>query len=269
MALLLPGADSGGGAPAPDTPLTILGGASFLKSWRMADAGTFEDDAGATPAADDGDPVGQWQDQSGNGNHYSQATGAAKPSLQLAEQNSLPCVRFDGLGTYLQRAIHLSGSSGFMFAVLRMTSHVSGETVFSFGDNGGTARYLQFGYGATATDRARIIQRNNDTTDNIDGDSVLNTAATYIIVAYSDGSAWKMLVNGAAQTFTINGGANNGDWAADTDSLDVASIGALGRSSVMNFWHGDVMEMGEGDGTITDQQAADLSANLNEKWAVY
>ena len=40
----------------------------------------FQDAAGTTPVTADGDPVGKMLDQSGNGNHASQSTSAARPT---------------------------------------------------------------------------------------------------------------------------------------------------------------------------------------------
>lgn len=63
--------------------------------WLKADAGTFQTDGGSAAEAD-GDPVGLWQDQSGNGDHATQGTAAARGTLKLAIQNGLPVVRLDG-----------------------------------------------------------------------------------------------------------------------------------------------------------------------------
>jgi hypothetical protein len=51
----------------------------------------FQDSAGTTPVTAVGDPVGLWQDKSGNGNHVSQATSGKRPIL-----------RNDGVSNYLE-----------------------------------------------------------------------------------------------------------------------------------------------------------------------
>lgn len=65
----------------------------------------WEDSAGITPAADDADVVGRWDDLSGNDHHLSQGTTANKPTLRLAVQNNLPIVRNDIISDFLQTAI--------------------------------------------------------------------------------------------------------------------------------------------------------------------
>lgn len=58
----------------------------------------------------DSDPVGAWNDESGQGNHLAQATAGAKPTYKTAVQNGLPAVRFDGVDDYLSRATLTGGA---------------------------------------------------------------------------------------------------------------------------------------------------------------
>ncbi|HAO46726.1 MAG TPA: LamG domain-containing protein [Ferruginibacter sp.] len=60
--------------------------------WLKADAGVYNN-AGTTLAAN-GQTVQQWNDQSGNNNHASQATAALKPTFVTNVLNGLPVVRF-------------------------------------------------------------------------------------------------------------------------------------------------------------------------------
>lgn len=80
-----------GAAAGGFDPNTIAG----LKLWLKADAGTFQTSGGSAATAD-ADPIGQWQDQSGQGNHVAQTTAGKRPQLKLAIQNGLPIVRWDG-----------------------------------------------------------------------------------------------------------------------------------------------------------------------------
>lgn len=65
-----------------------------LELWLKGDAGVFEDDA-ATDPAENGDGVAVWQDQSGNGNHATQTTGANRPTLDTTGVNGIPAIDFD------------------------------------------------------------------------------------------------------------------------------------------------------------------------------
>lgn len=68
--------------------------------WLKADAGTNQTASG-TAATADADPVGEWQDQGGNGNHLAQATASKRGTLKLNIQNGRPVIRFDGTDDFL------------------------------------------------------------------------------------------------------------------------------------------------------------------------
>lgn len=92
----------GGGSPPPFDPLDLS-----PAGWYKADVGLFQERTGAaatTPALLLSDPVGTWQDQSGNNRHLTAATDAARGSVQLGLQNGLPGVRFDGTDDALLNA---------------------------------------------------------------------------------------------------------------------------------------------------------------------
>lgn len=64
-----------------------------LELWLRGDLGTFQDVAMTIPAVLNGDPIGGWQDQSGSGNHATQAALGQQPNLQLAVVNGMSVVR--------------------------------------------------------------------------------------------------------------------------------------------------------------------------------
>lgn len=88
-----------------------------LALWLKADAGAFQSAGGA--AAGNGDVVGEWQDQSGNGAHVVQATAANKPLLVTNVQNGLPVVRFDGADDFFSLAAALSGNAHSIFVAFK------------------------------------------------------------------------------------------------------------------------------------------------------
>lgn len=76
--------------------------------WLKADAGLYQERTGAsatTPASSDADPVGTWQDQSGNAKHLTAPSDATRPALKLAiAPTGLPVVRADGVDDILSVA---------------------------------------------------------------------------------------------------------------------------------------------------------------------
>ena len=85
-----------------------------------ADAATITEVSGA---------VSEWSDKSGNGLHVSQGTASARPVRQVAEQNGLDVLRFDGSNDRLTRfsASHLGRNVGQLL-VLGVRRHASVPT---------------------------------------------------------------------------------------------------------------------------------------------
>lgn len=68
-------------------------GLAGLQGWFRADAGVYAD-AGSTPAGN-GDPVQEWQDQSGQGNDATEATAGDRPVFRTSQVNGYPAVDFN------------------------------------------------------------------------------------------------------------------------------------------------------------------------------
>ncbi len=108
------------------TTVNVPGGAqkapnevSGLQGWWKADAGVYSD-AGSTPA-NDNDTVQQWNDQSGNGRHFSQATATNRPTYRTAIVNGKPVIRFDGVDNFMATAAtmtnFMTSTAGTIFVV--------------------------------------------------------------------------------------------------------------------------------------------------------
>lgn len=82
--------------PDPDAAITALFANSEKGFWYdPSDLSTlFQDSAGTTPVTAAGQPVGRMLDKSGNGLHMTQATEAARPTLQVS--NGLYYLDFGG-----------------------------------------------------------------------------------------------------------------------------------------------------------------------------
>lgn len=85
-------------ASAPSGP-TLPSDVQGLYVW--ADAGTnVFTDAGTTPAAD-GETVAQWNDNTANGWHFTQASASSKPVLVVAALNGRNVISFDATNDHL------------------------------------------------------------------------------------------------------------------------------------------------------------------------
>ncbi len=102
------------------------GGQSFLPNqvagmvgWWKADGTLWQDSARTTPAVADADPVGAWDDASGNGRHLLQATAGKRLALKLGIVNGKPILRSDGVDDFLQLAFTLAQPFTLFGAVKR------------------------------------------------------------------------------------------------------------------------------------------------------
>jgi hypothetical protein len=108
-----------------------------LVLWLKADAGSYKD-AGSTLCAD-GDTCQQWNDQSGNGWNFSQATSGNRPTYKAGILNGLPVLRFDHSSSNSMASLasitHGIGTGDFWFAAVHSPRTVitGYSTVFSIG----------------------------------------------------------------------------------------------------------------------------------------
>lgn len=109
------------------TPTDIPG----LKIWLKADA---------IGGLSNGDPVGTWADQSGNGNDFTQATGGLQPLWETNQLNGLPIVRFDGIDDVLHTTAPTGDGAWTCFLVIKSVDN-SAEYIFEVGD--GTHAIIQ------------------------------------------------------------------------------------------------------------------------------
>lgn len=130
--------------PAPPNPAAIFG--ANLVAWYSADLGVFSD-AGTTPATN-GQTVQQWNDQSGNGYHLTQATAGLRPSLNTSGYNSKRAIVLSAAGTTSMATsatitqFNGIGTSAF-WAVAQMTTSTvaSGRLLTTFTGASGVADY--------------------------------------------------------------------------------------------------------------------------------
>lgn len=81
------------------TPASISG----LNLWLDSRTGMYTTSGGSTLVSSDGDPVGRWEDQSGNANHATQATSTKRGTFKVnaSAGGTKDVVRFDGVDDFL------------------------------------------------------------------------------------------------------------------------------------------------------------------------
>jgi hypothetical protein len=186
-----------------------------------SDTGTFQAAAGAAAELTN-DPVGEWQDQSGNGRHVVQATALNKPTLQPAAVNGKPGVRFDGSNDYL-RALFTLNRPFHVFLVVKQITWVSARNIIA-GGTGDTYSLLQ----NTGTPTLAVWGGTSTAGQN----SNLAVGAWGIVESLADAVTRRLRVNDTAATtpslptvadrggITLGAHANNGS----ASNIEVAEL---------------------------------------------
>lgn len=119
-------------------------GALGATVWWKGDGDYWQDSARTTRALADGDPIGSWDDASGNSRHALQATAGSRPLLKLGANglNGHAVVRFDGTDDRLSATID-AATVQRLFVVAKKNSSPAAATDDLFGY--GTTAFAQFG----------------------------------------------------------------------------------------------------------------------------
>jgi hypothetical protein len=246
-------ASSGGEtvAETPFSPSDISGLTVWLKS-----------DSGTSSTTDEG-AISTWSDQSGNGNHFTQATGGNQPTYETTGINGKPVVNFDGSNDYMERNL---SSFGTIFVVSRMSSVTSfkamvggrGTTGTPFdalllGPNG-TGSNPSFRWGIGAGSALELTGLN--------GDIVVNSP--FIAVGEKTGTT------STSMRFWWNGSLRDSDTSASAPiAMDKMVVGAGHyNDNVVDFWPGDIAEVILYDSSLTELQRINVEDYLAERWGV-
>jgi hypothetical protein len=200
------GGGGGGGGSLYDFAATMPVSLSAVTAWYKADAGVYSD-AGTTPAAD-GATVQQWNDQSGNGNHATQATSGSRPAYRATAHNGRPVLQFDGVNDTLVGASVTSGAYAVLIVYAPLRTVIGGANQRAI--CGGTGNWILGGYNNGYTFFAGAFVGNDAETDTarpaVLAASVAGTSAGQLAV-YAEGYD---ISNTAAAATTFPGTLNIG-----------------------------------------------------------
>lgn len=200
----------GSGAP-PFTPES-LGAAAW---YDPSDLSTlFQDSAGTVPGVVDS-PVGKLNDKSGNGNHLTQATANARPTLR--QSGPLYYLEFDGVDDHLAASFAMVQPWDRISAIRQIT-WTAGDHVF----------------GGIAVNSGVLLQHDTGASPQIglfDGTAVVAINGT--LAVGSDGVVTERHDNANSRLAVNNGGYTSG--TSGSTAADGLRMGA-GFFSVIGLW---------------------------------
>lgn len=234
---------------------------SGLQLWLDAsDASTVYQAAAGSLATADGDPVGQWQDKSGNARHFAQASGTNKPALKTAIKNGRNVIRWDGVDDYLDGGDILDFGTGAFSIFIVLRNSVTTDTPVFVKDNGNGSELGVFISLNSVSSNSGITYWNGS--NNTFG----YASAT---VAWMQPSVVRTGTGANGVTCYANGSL--GATLTDSRNLSNARSIRLGQYSTGSFgkFSGDFAEILVWNVALDSTQRGQVNTYLRSKWAVY
>lgn len=232
------------------SPLQIPG----LKLWLQADSALWQDSTRTIRATADGDPVGSWDDLSGNANHATQATGTLRPTLKLNIQNGKPVIRFDGTDDILDGSANTLLTTAATIFVTGKQNNPTGGYGMPIRIKSSSQEVIMTwindlaGFPANSVGLARRTQ--TQYYGPTIGTSFHVLAANYTFASNN----WSLYYDGVLQTLTDNGVAGG-----------ATNANAIG-SEAAGFLTGDLSEILLYDSVLNATERESVEAYLRSRW---
>lgn len=235
-----------------------------LALWLDADDGgtLYQDSGGTTPAAEDGDVVGLWQDKSGQVNHLSQATTANKPTLKKSVVGSLDIVRFAGSHWLAKDKAGLIANSDFTVFVVVKYNSTTGDTTYGEASVDSNTPFYDFRLNRISV--GDITQQQRDDSSTVlqqVNDSNWNDGQSHVVVGKRSGNDFSMYIDNVAyfedEAHTIG-----------QTTVTRIGVGALLRATPTAFFSGDFCELCIYTSALSDGERAKTESYLASKWGI-
>lgn len=159
----------------------------------------YQDSAGTTPVTADGDPVGRMEDKSGNGNHATQSTSAARPVYKT--DGTLHWLEFDGVDDFMDFSMSVPDANFTAIAGLSFEDLTAGLTGLEV--SAPTRSDSQFYY-ALSNGKLQQTFRNTDfsSSGGLVTGTVVAEGGAFVASSLANGSDLIHRVNGAQESST-------------------------------------------------------------------
>ena len=162
---------------------------------------------------------------------------------------------FDGVTDYLDCGnLGLSGSYGSISVWININASASADGIIISGcDDSSNTNALFFYYDEPGEQLAVVGDAGNKI---VGGTTDINDGQWHHAVLTSDGSAYKIYLDGKEESLTVSSGANNGNWWGDISGIDLWTIGIHDRTT--DIFYGSMADLKIFDATLTEAQVQEL-----------
>lgn len=242
----------------------LLGGLTSFSPLDLSPA-LWLDAADTATITESGGAVSQWNDKSGNGYTFLQATAASQPKTGTRTQNGLNVIDFDGG----DRLVGGSASDWLFFQdgtvyLIGMVLAADGTGVNRVAiSNQSTANQAGFYYGHVFTSKFHLVQ------GSVGNSGEADQTGVYVMTLIADPT------NGTtadrSSIFNNAGSALKNNATTGTSVTSPASIAlTVGARNATLFWDGTIAEIVVATGSNANELNRQLLRDyLNAKWAIY
>ena len=242
------------GSASPFVPSQIGG----LTIWLKADAGITKDGS---------DRVSNWNDQSGNNNHFTQATGTAKPLYTASAKNGLPAIVFDGTSDYMASAAFTLGAFSLFSVVSRKWQTATYAGLFRHNLTATTGQ----GFFTTSS----VVYGWNSAEFVVSGNGFQDTQSPRAIGPYGSltNDTYHLISTGcgASNTFLRLNKTSVARTTTNASITAVSATAAIGTDAALlnaDWWDGGIAELLIYNSVLSAGDIAKVETYLSSKWAI-
>lgn len=240
-----------------------------LQLWLDATTGLFDATSGGNAVTTDGSAVARWEDQSGNGRHFEQATSNNRPVLKTSVQNNKNVIRFDGSNDRFDGPAALKIAPPVsIFSVISKRGGTNYQSIYSAGILAPVRGYGLFISSTTDNSGAFSSQYR----DGSNASTNYYTATTPVINSFFIGAS---VINLSVNNAYFNNNSENSishtvGTVTPNQEIRIGNRREESGGPVEGFFlNGDIAEIIIYNSSLTSSDRVLVRDYLNTKWNIY
>lgn len=225
-------------------------------------------DANQIAGLSNDDPVAQWDDMTGRGNHFTQATAASKPLYKTNYLNSMPGLYFDGSNDFMYGpSLNLNANyQRTIMAVARLRHTTNRCPIFGWGSSSTNYFMIDANTYLTGGSKWGMYLPGGNTFDT-DASTSLDAALITLQVNSMSGAVVSTVNYYIDNTLTSLTKKTGGD---DWGTLTSAAYTGIARFPGISVYGGaDVFEIQVYNRALTNSEVLGLGGGLGAKWGLW